>query len=391
MTPRVTVLLAVRNGEPFVRECVASVLEQTFADFELLVVDDASSDRTVEIVESFADPRVRVLRNKRNVGQAPSLNRGLREAVGDYVARIDADDRCRPTRLERQVAILDREPSVGLVGTWLEIVGEDGRRLHWLRETLADYVDFVFHTLIMRVQIPHPAALYRRRPVLDLGAYDESTAPAEDKDLWRKLALGRWDARIVPEPLVVYRYHDAQLSQTQAAYQQSVDRRSQDRFLAELAPGESLAGARELLGAENELWSGDAAAALVSVERVLAGAAERLRLDEGGARRLETLVARHLLAVARLRPWSAVAGELRAWALPRVPRSERRLEHARALAARPAAPALRATRSAGRALVDVALHVPALRALRTRLKRSRVARVAYAKLVSPRPLRGRDG
>ena len=236
MSPKVTVLLAVYNGGPYVRECVSSVVGQTFGDFEFVIVDDASTDDTIGIVESFGDPRIRLMRNERNLGQVPSLNRGLREATGEYVARIDHDDWCRPTRLERQVAVLDAQPDVALVGAWMDVVEEGGRTITRLRSTIADFVEFLFQTLTMQVLISHPAAMYRRTPVLELGGYDESTAPSEDKDLWRRLALERRDARLVPEPLVlVYRLHEAQLSQLHATYQREVDERSQERFLAALS------------------------------------------------------------------------------------------------------------------------------------------------------------
>ena len=162
MTPTVTVLLAVHNGEPYLHEAVQSVLDQTFTDFELLVVDDASTDATVEIVESFGDERIRLLRNVEKLGQVPSLNRGLRESRGRYVARLDADDACRPARLARQVEILDAQPRVAVVGTWMDAVDERGRLLGRLQKTLEDYVDFLYHTLIMRVYVSHPSAMYRR-------------------------------------------------------------------------------------------------------------------------------------------------------------------------------------------------------------------------------------
>src|SRR5581483_9035667 len=212
MTPKVTLLLAVHNGEPYIGEAVQSVLDQTFTDFELLVVDDASTDETVGIVERLGDGRVRILRNEHNVGQVPALNRGLLEARGEYVARLDADDACLPTRLARQVEVLDAEPRVALVGTWMDAVDDRGRLIGRLQKTLDDYVDFLYHTLIMRVYVSHPSAMYRREPVVRLGCYDEATGPAEDKDLWRKLALERFEARIVPEALVRYRLHDLQLS-----------------------------------------------------------------------------------------------------------------------------------------------------------------------------------
>ena len=141
-----------------------------------------------------------------------------------------------------------------------------------LEKRLDDYVDFVYHTLIMRVYVSHPSSMYRLQPVRDLGGYDEATGPAEDKDLWRKLALERFEARIVPERLVLYRLHDQQLSQTRAAYQRRVDGASQDHFIAELAPDAPATAVRMLLAGDPEAWTHDPHAMLNGVERVLDGA-----------------------------------------------------------------------------------------------------------------------
>ncbi|MFN2627992.1 MAG: glycosyltransferase family 2 protein [Gaiellaceae bacterium] len=378
-----TVLLAVHDGEPHVRQCVESVLGQSFTDFELLIVDDASTDGTPAAIAAYADPRVRLLGNGSNLGQVPSLNRGLREARGEYVARIDHDDWCRPQRLERQVAVLDAEPRVGLVGTWMEAIDKRGRRLGWLRETLDGFADFVFHTLIMRVYISHPSAMYRRDPVLRLGGYDESTAPAEDKDLWRKLLLERWDARIVTSPLVAYRLHDAQLSQTRAAYQREVDGRSQERFLTELDPEAPAHTLRVLLANDAAFWGErrEQAGVLAALERLLAAACGRLQLDERERLRLEQLVAGQLLRVARTRPWRRESPALAAWGLQRTSRERRGAAigaHAASLAL---APPRCAGRSALRALSDATEGMPRVQALRAAAKRSRAARLLYGKLV----------
>src|SRR5205823_6417419 len=105
-------------------EAVDSVLSQTYVDFELLLVDDASTDAAVDVLPS--DPRIRILRNERNIGQIPSLNRGLHDARGEYIARLDHDDVCLPHRLERQVELLDRTPDVALAATWTDIVDNSG-------------------------------------------------------------------------------------------------------------------------------------------------------------------------------------------------------------------------------------------------------------------------
>jgi len=384
MTPRVTVLMAVHNGERFVRDAVASILDQTLPDFEFLVVDDASTDRTVEIVESFADPRIRLLRNERNLGQVPSLNRGLREARGELVARIDADDVSLPRRLERQVAVLDAEPQVGLVGAWMDVVDERDRLVTELDARMDDTVRFVFETLRMNVLIAHPAATYRREPVLLLGGYDERTGPAEDKDLWRRLLLQGWDARIVPERLVVYRLHDAQLSQVQASYQREVDGLSQESFLAALAPGIAPRRLRLLLSADPAFWREreEIHATLAALENVLAATRGRLfGGDEESSRRLERLVVDDVLRLARSRPWSEDARALLSWGISRLAPDSRSSARARHAAALLVAPPTRLLRAAGRTAADGAERVPPLRALRAPVKRSRAARTVYAKLI----------
>ena len=373
MTPKVTVLLAVHDGEPYIDEAVRSVLGQTFTDFELLVVDDASTDDTVAIVERLADERIRILRNERNLGQVPSLNRGLSEARGEYVARLDADDACLPTRLERQVEVLDNDPRVGLVGTWMDAVDDRGRLLGRLQKTLDDYVDFLYHTLIMRVYVSHPSAMYRREPVLRLGRYDETTGPAEDKDLWRKLALERFEARIVPEALVRYRLHDLQLSQVRAGYQRQVDAASQDRFLGELAPDADLPAVRTLLAGDPDAWQHDPRSALRGVELVLAGARARLDLADDEARRLDERVALRLLEVANTRPLHPAARAVARYALARLP-ADARVRRAAALVT---APVVIGARSSVRALADV----PGVAGIRARARRSPLARRLYGKAI----------
>ena len=391
-SPKVTVLLAVYNGEPYVRQAVESVLTQTFVDFEFLIVDDASTDGTVPTIASFDDDRIRLLRNDRNLGQVPSLNRGLAEARGEYVARLDHDDYCLPTRLERQVEVLDTNPEIGLVGTWMKIVEEGGHRVGWLRSTIADYPEFVFHTLIMRVLISHPSAMYRRAPVAELGGYDESAGPAEDKDLWRRLALERWDARLVPEPLVVYRLHDAQLSKVHADYQREVDERSQERFLTALSPRSPARTLRLLLADDPAFWEdcADAAksrAALNGLDCLLRDAEARLRLSPPEVARLEGLVATQLLRVSR-RGWRAGASRFWRASPPLFARglhAKQPPEKAIAVVAYAAtyatAPILHGVRATERRLARGAADSRVLEALREPAKRSRLARLLYSKLV----------
>jgi Glycosyl transferase family 2 len=288
---KVSILLAVHNGVPYVQQAIDDALAQTFGDFELLVVDDASTDATAEILRACRDPRLRVLRNDENIGQAPSLNRGLDAAYGEYVARIDADDRMLPTRLERQIAVLDGEPEVALVGTWMDVVDERDRLWATVRGDIGSYADLVGAVLTDSYPFGHPSLMYRRAVVRELGGYDPTLAPAEDKDLYRRLALARHEVRVVREPLVRYRRHEAQLSNVQRERQLAVDHEGQERFLAELV-GTAHAGALRRLLAEGASPDGNAAELL---DELLERARTRLALDSEESRDVRRTVAAHLV------------------------------------------------------------------------------------------------
>jgi glycosyltransferase involved in cell wall biosynthesis len=385
---RVTVLMAVNDGERYVMHAVESVLAQTFPDFELLVVDDASTDATPELLATIGDPRVRVLRNDRNLGQVPSLNRGLREARGEIVARVDADDWCRSDRLERQVAVLDAEPEVAVVGSWATIVDGDDCVVGSARQVIRDFVDFVYLNLIAWVQIPHPAAAFRREVVLELGGYDTTLGPSEDKDLWRRMALARHEARNVEAELIRYRVHDRQLSRVRALEQARHDERSHLAFLRALA-GEDVdvARLRLLLTTDPRFFSGGGVAgALADLDALLTSAAERLRLSAGERARLRRLV-RARVSVAARRGWH---GGIPVWWLRSGPVAGYGLRGGgRAGAVNAAATALlwplavpaRVAGSGARAAARVVMSSGGLRRVEASARRSALARRVYSWLI----------
>ena len=116
MNPKVTVLMPVYNCEKYLRESIESILNQTFKDFEFLIINDGSSDKSAEIVESYNDNRINFVQNEKNIGLAASLNRGLDIAKGEYIARMDADDISLPERLEKQVRFMETNPQIGICG-----------------------------------------------------------------------------------------------------------------------------------------------------------------------------------------------------------------------------------------------------------------------------------
>jgi glycosyltransferase involved in cell wall biosynthesis len=184
MTPRVSVVLAARNEEAAIGGAVESILAQTLGDWELIVVDDGSSDRTADIVAGYGDERITVLR-RRPSGLPASLNAGLRAARGPLIARQDADDRSLPQRLERQVDFLDQRPDVIVLGSrWIEVDSKGRRRRPRARVVTGDLTQ----RLVGFNPITHATAIFRRDAVLALGGYDESLPYAADYDLWLRVA-----------------------------------------------------------------------------------------------------------------------------------------------------------------------------------------------------------
>ncbi|MBI2495385.1 MAG: glycosyltransferase family 2 protein [Candidatus Omnitrophica bacterium] len=219
--PRVTVLLPVYNGMPYLAEAIESVLAQTFTDLELLIVDDASTDESIACIQRFRDQRIRLVRNERNMGQVGSLNRGLALARAPYIARLDQDDRCLPDRLRQQVAVLDRYPNVGLVGSWLWLHrgGLHGRRTVVVGMTqVQDYGSFLGAVLTYASPIDHPTVMFRRDAALSAGGYDDSFKFCEDYALWCAMATRRWSAVVLRAPLIMRRVHETQQSRTWRAH-----------------------------------------------------------------------------------------------------------------------------------------------------------------------------
>lgn len=205
--PRVSVALAVHNGELYLAEAVDSILTQSFRDFELLAVDDGSTDATAAILDGFArrDERVRVLRHGEKQGLPKSLNETVGLARGEYVARMDADDVSLPPRFERQVEFLDRHADCLAVGCRVLAIDEDGDPL-WREKQAEDHTGIEWVLLRGMAGIPHPGAMFRRAAFLDVGGYREQFAVAQDIDLWLRLGE-RGRLANVPEILLKYRHH----------------------------------------------------------------------------------------------------------------------------------------------------------------------------------------
>lgn len=205
-SPTVTVIMPVYNSEQFIRDAIESVLGQTYTNFEFLIIDDASNDRTVSIVKSYNDPRIHLIEKPQNTGYTLSLNMGLKKAKGRYIARMDSDDISLPKRFEKQVSFLDANPEFILCGTSYSII--DGNNRIILPETN----DEIRLTLLHFNCIAHPTVMFKRE-ILDRHflEYNPDMEPSEDYDLWVRL-LTKGNLYNLQEILLHYRMHNSSVS-----------------------------------------------------------------------------------------------------------------------------------------------------------------------------------
>lgn len=204
-TPDVSVVMAVKDGERYVEKAIRSILGQTFEKFELIVIDDGSSDRTPEILDRFSDPRLRVL-TQTNQGLAASLNKGVRVARSSLIARMDADDVCEPERLEKQVAFMSDRPEIGLLGAATRVIDEAGKELRTWTPPLDDAQ--IRNELIQANQFAHPSVMFRKDVFEAVGGYADMPF-AQDYDLWLRMA-GVCKLANLPEPLLQRRETEGQ-------------------------------------------------------------------------------------------------------------------------------------------------------------------------------------
>jgi glycosyltransferase involved in cell wall biosynthesis len=240
--PVVTVLMPVYNASGFVLEAVKSILTQSFTDFELLIIDDGSTDSSMAELAGIADPRVRLEKNEKNLGLIATLNRGLELARGEFVARMDADDLSLPTRLEKQVTFLREHPEIGVCGTATETFGFGSPQINTYLQTHEQLTTL----LVFNSCLSHPSIMFRKS-IADL-RYDADFKHAEDYELWTRLMT---QTRFVslPEVLLKYRIHAAQVTSKQRDAVREMAMRVRRNVIARL----DLSPTREEMQVHNQL------------------------------------------------------------------------------------------------------------------------------------------
>ncbi|MGO9775467.1 MAG: glycosyltransferase family 2 protein [Terracidiphilus sp.] len=215
---QISVIMPVYNEERFLVEAIVSILAQTWRDFELIILDDGSQDRTREIAQSYAlrDARVRVVSHP-NMGVAATLNRGFALAANEWVAVMHADDVMMPNRLERQLAFLDAHPELDVASSWIKHINSEGRIIARGESPLITHqaVQALYQCNEL-VGFSHPAAILRKSAVLSAGGYRPQFRVNEDIDLWNRLLEHGYKILVQPEFLLKYRIHSGSASIAQA-------------------------------------------------------------------------------------------------------------------------------------------------------------------------------
>ncbi|NJO03533.1 MAG: glycosyltransferase, partial [Bacteroidia bacterium] len=186
--PQVSVIMPVYNARKYLKESIESILNQTFIDFEFIIIEDGSTDNSPEIIRRYTDARIRLISNAKNQGIVRSLNQGLRLAQGKYLARMDADDISLPERFARQVKYLEENPEVDLLATYIQLINEDGRdKGVWV----ADQETLSYSSIRKKLPegncLAHPSMMFRASTIRKF-RYVRFDYPAEDYGLWLRVA-----------------------------------------------------------------------------------------------------------------------------------------------------------------------------------------------------------
>jgi glycosyltransferase involved in cell wall biosynthesis len=215
--PKITVLMAVYNGEQYLKEAVESILGQNYQDFEFLIINDGSTDRTSEIIRSYDDPRIHMVENVKNRGLIESLNLGFDLAESEFIARMDADDISLPDRLGKQLNFMKKHPEIGVCGGWIEYFMGKELLMNFpatdeeIKKAMVNYNPIAHPTVLMRSELLKQNSIY----------FDPEYQHVEDYELWVRLASMTKFANI-PEVLLKYRIHSDQIGRVYSKEQEIV-------------------------------------------------------------------------------------------------------------------------------------------------------------------------
>lgn len=217
----ITVLMPVFNGEKYLKGSIQSILDQTFTNFEFIIVDDCSTDSTPQILETFADNRIQIIRNTKNLGISSSLNIGIKASSGRYIARSDADDISLPERLEKQYNFMNENPQIGILGTGYYVIDEFDVEEDTTYIYPQDPVEIRWKLLAGPV-LPHPTVMLRKNVLIANNLlYNEEYSVTQDYELWCRI-IQFTEGTNFPQALVKYRHHHNAKSKAQSNLQEKL-------------------------------------------------------------------------------------------------------------------------------------------------------------------------
>jgi glycosyltransferase involved in cell wall biosynthesis len=231
MSELVSVFMPVYNGAAYLKESIQSVLNQTYPHFELVIVNDGSTDHSVEIINSFQDSRIKLFHNEQNMGLAYTENKCLDLCSSGFLAKLDCDDIMLPERLEKQYQYLLQHPKVGILGSAVETINEHGDKTgEWHYPASSELIPSI---LLFGNYLAHPAVMLRRE-ALPAVRYRAEYNPAEDYDLWVRMLQSGYNAYNLQEILTRYRLHAANISKTQKDVQAASENKTRMNQLFQL-------------------------------------------------------------------------------------------------------------------------------------------------------------
>lgn len=224
--PLCSIVMSVYNGEVFLADAIESILQQTYANFEFIIIDDASTDNSLEIIQSYNDPRIIIIQNNENLFLACSLNKGIRIAKGDYIVRMDADDVSMPERIMKQVSFMERNPQVGISGTCSEIIGYGTGFSNYSRDDQT-----IKFKLLHECHLLHPTLIIRKELIIDNDLfYNEEFRKNQDYELFIR-AIDQTEYANLPDILIKYRQTEENIKRENFNQQENIVRIQKQIFL----------------------------------------------------------------------------------------------------------------------------------------------------------------
>ncbi len=213
MNPKATVLTCVYNGLPYLKEAIESTLNQTYSNFEYIIIDDCSPDKNVvKLIESYKDSRIKFIRNDKNLGVSNTFNKALSLIKTQYLIRLDQDDVSLPNRIAEQIEYFEMHPEISIICSWEHSIDSNGNKKRNWRGTLNNYGDFLGPVLLGLCPVWHPSIAFRTEALRDAGGFKVEYTRAEDFEVTTRMALKRYGAAIIPKFHLLQRQHEASQS-----------------------------------------------------------------------------------------------------------------------------------------------------------------------------------